>query len=215
MADGDGRWSDLAPYHELRTIEELQVVAHPLRVKLCRLLKEREYTVRELSALLGETSTRLYYHVAELERVGLVRLVRTDIVNGLTQKYYRAVARYLTVPFTMLQDERGTERAMAGVEWYASLPEAAAKDVRVALTETIDDATPDFVYITRTFVHTTQERAREIVARLKELQGMVEAADEEGGDFRISFTAVLVPTVNFVAEPSNDLADPAEAPAND
>lgn len=215
MTEGDGRWDGLEPYHELRTIEELHVVAHPLRIKLCRLLKEQERTVKELSDLLGETSTRLYYHVGELERAGLVRLVRTDVVNGLTQKYYRAVARYLTVPFAMLQDERGTERALAGVDWYASLPEAAAKDLRVALSDSIEEADPDLVYVTRNFVHTTKERAKEIVRKLEEVQQLVEEADEEGGNFRISYTSVLVPTVNFVAEPSKDLPEMARASSDD
>ncbi len=77
MSEGDSLPTpnvELPVVHELTTLEQLRAVSDPVRVVIFRLLREREQTVKALCEILNESSTRLYYHVSELERVGLVRL---------------------------------------------------------------------------------------------------------------------------------------------
>jgi DNA-binding transcriptional ArsR family regulator len=184
---------DLELCHELTTLEELRALTDLLRLRLYRLLREQERTVKELCDLLGESSTRLYYHVGELERVGLVRLVRTETRAGAIHKYYRSISRFVSVPFSLLHDERETPAARAAVDWYSSIMQMAALDIRSALTDQIDELDPETVFVTRNYIRTTPERAREFARRLEEFQRDLIAADDEEGAIRYAFTVAFAP----------------------
>jgi DNA-binding transcriptional ArsR family regulator len=185
---------DLELLHELRTLDELRALSDPLRVLLYRLLREQERTVKELCDLLGESSTRLYYHVGELERVGLVRLVRTEARSGIVQKYYRSVARFVCVPFSLLHDEPGSDAARAGLDWYGLMVQQAEMDLRQAFSDPQRVADPDAIFVTRNYIRTSPERAREFAARIVQLQQELVAADDELGTERFAFTVVFAPS---------------------
>jgi DNA-binding transcriptional ArsR family regulator len=184
---------DLPGVHELTDLEQLRALSDPLRVLLFRLLREREQTVKELCDQLGESSTRLYYHVGELERVGLVRLVRTEARAGIVQKYYRSIARLLYVPFTLFQQGPDSAEARAAVEWYGVMLEQAIVDLRRALRDNIQDTDPETIFATRNFIRVTPAKARELVARLNALQEEIIAADDPAGPVRFAYTSVLAP----------------------
>ena len=76
----------------LSDLEQVRVLANPLRI---RILQEFgfERTTKQVAERLGEKPTRLYHHVDALERVGLIRLTRTQPNRGTVEKYYQAVAR--------------------------------------------------------------------------------------------------------------------------
>lgn len=192
---------DLPIVHELATLEQLRAVSDPLRVAIFRLLREREQTVKELCDELGESSTRLYYHVGELERVGLVRLVRTETKSGTVHKYYRSVSRFLNVPTSLLHDDTGSPEQEAAVDWFCSMLENSVMDVRQAFASAGPDFDRDLTFVTRNYIRTTPERAREFVRKMEELQEELLAADDAGATFRITFTASLVPTPRFLATP--------------
>ena len=189
---------DLAIVHELATLEQLRAVSDPLRVAIFRLLRERDQTVKELCDVLGESSTRLYYHVSELERVGLVRLVRTETKSGIVHKYYRSVSRFLNVPTSLLHEDSSSPEVAAAIDWFCSMMENGAMDIRQALGTAGPDFDRDLMFMTRNFIRTTPERAREFVRKLDELQMELLAADDEDATFRITFTASLVPTPRFL-----------------
>ena len=192
---------DLPIVHELATLEQLRAVSDPLRVAIFRLLREREQTVKELCDVLGESSTRLYYHVGELERVGLVRLVRTETKSGTVHKYYRSVSRFLNVPTSLLHDDSGSPELEAAVDWFCSMLENSVMDVRQAFASAGPDFDRELTFVTRNYIRTTPERAREYVRKLEELQEELLAADDEDATFRITFTASLVPTPRFLSTP--------------
>ena len=195
--EGSTPGDDLAPCYELKTLEELRALADPLRVAIVRLLKEKERTVKELCDLLDESSTRLYYHVGELERLGLIRLVRTEAKSGVVHKYYRAVARWLQVPLALLHDDPESAEARAGVEWYARLLENAAMDVRSVLTENIDEIDRETTFFTRSWVRTTPERARRFVEDLTRLAEELAADDDAEHTYRVAFTSAFLPAPRF------------------
>lgn len=203
MSEGDRPGAsdeELSIVHELATLEQLRAVSDPLRVAIFRLLREREQTVKALCDILGESSTRLYYHVSELERVGPVRLVRTETKSGIVHKYYRAVSRFLNVPTSLLHEESGSPEAAAAVDWFCSMLKNGAMNVRQALGTTGPDFDRDLMFVTRNFIRTTPERAREFVRKLNDLQDELLAADDESPTFRITYTASLVPTPRFLAD---------------
>jgi DNA-binding transcriptional ArsR family regulator len=76
-------------------LEQLRVLAHPLRLRLFELFALAPRTTKQAATALGQPPTRLYHHVAELERVGLVRLRETRPNRGTIEKYFEAATRGL------------------------------------------------------------------------------------------------------------------------
>src|SRR5260221_10320947 len=76
-----------------RGLEQVRALSHPLRLKLLEIFAARACTTMQAAERLGESPTRLYYHVAALERAGLVRLTETRRNRGATEKYYKAVSQ--------------------------------------------------------------------------------------------------------------------------
>jgi DNA-binding transcriptional ArsR family regulator len=78
------------------TIEEperLRAVADPTRGRIIALLNQRAASTTELAAVLGMPKGTVGHHLKVLEKVKLVRVVRTRKVRALTEKYYGRAAR--------------------------------------------------------------------------------------------------------------------------
>lgn len=71
-------------------VAEIRALAHPLRLRLMEVFSEAPRTTKQVADLLGEPPTRLYHHVAALERAGLLRLKETRPNRGTTEKWYEA-----------------------------------------------------------------------------------------------------------------------------
>src|SRR5690348_4531697 len=94
---------EAAPVYQIERVEQMRAMADELRLRALEALARRALTVTQLADLLGEPPNRLHYHVRELERVGLVKLVETREKGGILEKYYRSVARRFSVPRELLQ----------------------------------------------------------------------------------------------------------------
>jgi len=94
---------DIPELYNLETVEQLRAIADPLRVRIVDALSQRALTATGLGEALGLPANKAHYHVRELEKVGLVRLVETREKGGILEKYYRAVAKTLDMPATLLQ----------------------------------------------------------------------------------------------------------------
>src|SRR6185295_7812601 len=79
------------------TVAELRALAHPLRLRMIELFAETPRTTKQVAGILGQPPTRLYHHVAALERAGLLVLKETRQVRGATEKWYEAAARRLAL----------------------------------------------------------------------------------------------------------------------
>lgn len=69
-------------------LTQVRALAHPLRMRLIELFAVGPLTAKQAALRLGQPPTRLYHHVATLERAGLLTLARTRAVRGATEKYY-------------------------------------------------------------------------------------------------------------------------------
>ena len=76
-----------------RTVADLRALAHPLRLRMMELFAESPKTTKQVAELLGQPPTRLYHHVAALERAGLVVLKETRQNRGAVEKWYGSVGR--------------------------------------------------------------------------------------------------------------------------
>ncbi len=85
-----------SPERDLTVIEhegQIKALSNPERVRILTLLIERPGTAKQVADWIGGTRGRVHYHVKELEKAGLVRIVAKVEKGGVLEKYYRAVAR--------------------------------------------------------------------------------------------------------------------------
>src|SRR6476659_1388618 len=78
-----------------RNIADLRALAHPLRLRMMELFAESAKTTKQVAELLGEPPTRLYHHVAALERAGLLVLKETRPNRGVVEKWYEGISGQL------------------------------------------------------------------------------------------------------------------------
>src|SRR3982751_5112700 len=85
-------------------LEQMRALSHPLRIRLLELFAEKPRTTKQAAEVLGEAPTRLYHHVAALERAGLIRLRETRPVRGAVEKYFEATAKRYVADEESLRD---------------------------------------------------------------------------------------------------------------
>ncbi|WP_225445809.1 ArsR/SmtB family transcription factor [Paenibacillus arenosi] len=78
--------------YKIKTHEQLKAIADPLRTKILMNLVKNAYTGQQLAEILSITRNNIYFHLKELEKHGIIHVVRKEEKNGIIQKYYRAVA---------------------------------------------------------------------------------------------------------------------------
>ncbi|MCA9882686.1 MAG: helix-turn-helix transcriptional regulator [Anaerolineae bacterium] len=90
-------------------VDQATTLLKPLRLQILQRLDESR-SCSELSDYFGSTPQKMYYHVKELERAGLVRKVAEKRVRGTVEGYYQAQARsYWLAP--QLVSQIGSEQA--------------------------------------------------------------------------------------------------------
>jgi DNA-binding transcriptional ArsR family regulator len=97
-------------------VADLRALAHPLRLRMMELFAESPKTTKQVAELLGQPPTRLYHHVAALERAGLLVLKETRQIRGAVEKWYAGVSRQLQASQGKRADraaERQSRRAVA------------------------------------------------------------------------------------------------------
>lgn len=72
---------------------QLRALADDLRGTLLELLLERAATVSEMALAVGRPKSTVAYHVNQLLDAGLVKVVRTQRVRAIDERYYGRVAR--------------------------------------------------------------------------------------------------------------------------
>lgn len=83
------------------TRAEARALAHPLRLRLIRLTKERALTISELGELLGMGKATVLHHVRTLLREGfLAEEPPRRSAAGRIEKPYRSTGKSLTITLT-------------------------------------------------------------------------------------------------------------------
>ncbi|RKQ34598.1 ArsR/SmtB family transcription factor [Oceanobacillus halophilus] len=72
--------------------DQLKAISDPLRAKMMMRLIEKPFTGQQLAELLDLSRAKIHYHLKELAKNGLIKVVKTEEKNGIVQKFYRAVA---------------------------------------------------------------------------------------------------------------------------
>ncbi|MDW2885330.1 ArsR/SmtB family transcription factor [Exiguobacterium artemiae] len=77
----------------LEQYEQLKVISDPMRTKMLMYLIEQPHTGQQLAQKLDVSRAKILYHLRELEKYQLIRLVEEEVRGGNVLKYYQAVAR--------------------------------------------------------------------------------------------------------------------------
>ena len=85
------------PVYTINTLATLRAISDPLRTAIIGELREAPRTTAQVAAALGESATKLHYHIGELERNGLIEVVETRQKGNLLERYYRSVAPFFRV----------------------------------------------------------------------------------------------------------------------
>jgi DNA-binding transcriptional ArsR family regulator len=173
----------------------LRALAHPLRVRLLRLVREhRPVTNAELAAMVGESTASVSYHLSVLARHGFVE---PDPTPGATRRHKPWRTTYDSMRMTstevgatplespgggalaaMLADDRSVQDA------YLSAPSAPEGTVRDAAIFQISRVVLD------------AERAEELAAAVSDLIDRYRREGDPGeGEARFAVTFVAVPLV--------------------
>ena len=78
----------------LSTLEEIKAFSDPYRLQILTHFKqlERPATVKQIADIMGETPSKVHYHIKKMEKHDLLHLVRTEEINGIVAKYYEPTA---------------------------------------------------------------------------------------------------------------------------
>jgi hypothetical protein len=129
---------------------------------------------------LNDKPRKLYYHFTELERLGLLEVVETRRKGNLLEKYYRAVARFITVDWALFQ--RSPEGLQYIVQSIVSMLHHSAADFQRYVSEgylspeQIEAVWPLYQIISLRPDHLTEfrERMRALLEEFKAKEGGAE-----------------------------------------
>jgi DNA-binding transcriptional ArsR family regulator len=148
-------------------VAELRALAHPLRLRIMELFAEAPRTTKQVADILGEPPTRLYHHVAALERAGLLKLKETRKNRGTVEKWYESIARTMsgaTTARAAARGGKGSAAALARRGIAMTVLEQSRQEVLTAMT------TPggDPPLLARLVMIAPAAKERELRARLVE-----------------------------------------------
>jgi DNA-binding transcriptional ArsR family regulator len=83
---------------ELTTDEQLRAVNNLVRHRIIRLLRDGPATITQIAQKLDLLKGSSSYHVRLLERAGIVHVVSTRKVRGVTERYYAPTTRAIRLP---------------------------------------------------------------------------------------------------------------------
>jgi len=140
--------------------DQLHALGSPTRWKILGRLLVEPASVQELARSLGMAKGTIGHHVRVLEEAGLIRVVETKRVRGVTEKRYARVARQFRLPSS---EELGAD---AGHEIGTMPLRQALAEARPASGK--DDPSMSVVI-----------RARMPIARARRFARLIEALAEE------------------------------------
>jgi DNA-binding transcriptional ArsR family regulator len=89
---------DLPETLHVTSAEQLRAVSNLTRHRIMAMLRFEPATITQIAERVGLAKGSSSYHVRLLERAGLVKVVRTRKVRGVTERYYAIAARSIVLP---------------------------------------------------------------------------------------------------------------------
>jgi DNA-binding transcriptional ArsR family regulator len=167
---GGGEAEEPANSYTISSLEQIKVIADPLRVRILETICLEPRTTKQVAEILGEKPTRLYHHVDALAEVGLIRLVDTRPVRGTTEKYYQAVARsFRTDPGLFSRSDAGDDEARALADVATTVMNNVTEELRDLVLSGYDISSEDDGLLSYVEVRASEDDIRVIQDRLLQI----------------------------------------------
>jgi DNA-binding transcriptional ArsR family regulator len=188
----------LKPHADITDTETVKALSHPLRVQILRLLEEKDMSPVEIATALGLPVNRVSYHMRQLARFDLIKLVKTTPRRGAVEHHYRLQARPRISDKAWGQVPEIVKQAMTGAAVQQILEHVHASAASGGFDRT--DA-----HLSRTDVTLDErgwkETSKELEATLKRLDKIHESSAERlkkanhNGQIRGSVVLALLETL--------------------
>lgn len=176
-------------YYEIENIEQLRAIADMLRLRIFEMLIDKPMTVTQLGEEMGEAPAKVHYHVRELERVGLLRLVETREKGGILEKYYQPIAREISVEKSLLSAPPDEALSMTGV-LLSQMKEGFQRAFRVALEQ--KDMKPR-VSLSYTRIYVIAEEQEQLMKQISGLTKPYETRRGIEGEIELPVFLIVYP----------------------
>ena len=160
--------------YTISDVETLKVIADPFRLQIIELMANEPSTVKTVADQLEVKPNKLYYHVNLLEKHGLIRVVHTEVVSGIIEKWYQTIARSFSVEPTLLMGADDPAGEMSGI--VNSILDATRTDLtrtlqhgKTPITGGDEVDTRRAVFIARELTSLTVQQRGEVHERLQAL----------------------------------------------
>ncbi len=185
-------------YYEIENIEQLRAIADMLRLRIFEMLQNKPMTVTQLGEELGEAPAKVHYHVRELERVGLLRLVETREKGGILEKYYQPIAREISVKKSLLSAPPDEALSMTGA-LLNQMKEGFQRAFRVALEQ--KDMKPR-ISLSYTRIYVTDGEREQLIKQISDLAKPYETRRGIEGEIELPVFLVAYPQQASVPDSS-------------
>ena len=180
----------------LKDLKQIRVFAHPLRARLVEAFAEKPRTAKQAAEIIGQKPTKLYHHVEALERVGLIKLVKTRKKRGTLEKYYRTVAKRFSVDSSVFATKsngkalRGEFRAM-----FANMFDNTMREINESISGKLISPGKEERQATlaRKRIRTTPGNIKKLDKKIQKLLSEFLAASDKKGDVEYALTLVIYP----------------------
>ncbi len=180
----------------IRDAETMKVISDPLRLRLFGLLQGAPRTVKELAAELDVAPTRLYYHMNQLESLGLIEVAETRVVAGIIEKHYRASASRIAIDRAIFNPgvapvDQAVEAMLTGI--LDGSRDAIREIVRRGLVDPqIESPGEGGLLLGRRWLRLTQAESGEFYDRLIDLLNEFEGRHQTGSDDEVDTYEALL-----------------------
>lgn len=141
------------------TNAQLKAVADDTRMNILNLLMERAATVSQLAVVLEKPKGTVGYHTTVLEDAGMIRVVRTNKVRAMTEKYYGRTGRTILFenspkpddPMWFINDALSGMRKVEGepLPMFTSRVARIPMDRAVEFSERVLEVAEEFISLPR------------------------------------------------------------------
>lgn len=174
------KWPQIEEEFVIEEIETLKIIADSRRLQIMKYLKKPR-TVKEVAAWLNVPATKLYYHVNQLEKHGLIQVVATNVVSGIIEKQYQATANHYRVKDSLISTaERQDEKIDA---LLSAVFDTTKEDIRKGIKAGLINKNMQQDIFLRTVVSLPPDQIAHFAAKLealvKECNALQERAEEE------------------------------------
>lgn len=92
----------------LQTLEQLKMITNPKRLAVLKTFAPlKPLSAKMIAEELGETTSKIHYHLKELLKNGILEVVETREINGIIEKLYLPTAKKISVEKDIISLTKG------------------------------------------------------------------------------------------------------------